>query len=151
VWKSSRATEAAELRVSRIAAALLGALVICLAVLFQHENIGFLATLPLVIAASVNFPMLILAMYWRGLTTRGAVAGGVTGLALSVGLLMLTPKVWVGVLGHSRGLFPYEYPTLFSLGAALLVAFLVSITDRSARAAQERRAFDAQFLLSERG
>jgi hypothetical protein len=87
----------------------------------------------------------------RGLTTRGAVAGGVTGLALSVGLLVLSQKVWVGVLGHSRELFPYEYPTLFSLGAALLVAFLVSITDRSARAAQERRAFDAQFLLSERG
>ena len=151
VWKSSRATEAAELRVSRIAAALLGALVICLAVVFQHESIGFLATLPLVIAASVNFPMLILAMYWRGLTTRGAVAGGVTGLVLSVGLLVLTPKVWVGVLGHSRGIFPYEYPTLFSLGGALLAALLVSITDRSTRAARERQAFDAQFLLSERG
>jgi cation/acetate symporter len=151
VWKGGQVTEPAEIRVSRISAALLGGIVICLAIVFQHENIGFLATLPLVIAASVNFPTLILAIYWRGLTTRGAVAGGVTGLALSVGLLLLTQKVWAGVLGHSHGLFPYEYPTLFSLGAALLVAFVVSITDRSARAVGERQRFEAQFLQSERG
>jgi hypothetical protein len=118
---------------------------------FQHENIGFLATLPLVIAASVNFSMLVLAMYWRGLTTRGAVAGGLTGLVLSVGLLLLSKKVWVDVLGNAQGVFPFEYPTVFSLGAAFLVAVLVSLTDRSAGGQREREAFDRQLLVSERG
>jgi acyl-CoA synthetase (AMP-forming)/AMP-acid ligase II len=91
------------------------------AILFQHENIGFLATLPLVVAASVNSAMLILTMYWRGLTTRGAFAGGLTGLISSVGLIALSRSVWVDVLGHAHAVFPYEYPTLFSLPAALLV------------------------------
>ena len=122
-----------------------------LAIVFWHENIGFLATLPLVIAASVNFPTLILMMYWRGLTTRGAVAGGTIGLMLSLGLLLVSKKVWVDILGHGHGLFPYEYPTLFSLSAALLVAFFVSITDKSPRGQHDRMAFDEQFLRSERG
>jgi cation/acetate symporter len=151
VWKRGLASEVAELRISRLATVLLGIIVIKVALLFQHENIGFLATLPLVIAASVNTSMLILAMYWGGLTTRGAFAGGLTGLILSVALIVLSKKVWVDVLGHSHALFPYEYPTLFSLGAALLVAFLASLTDRSARGRQERQAFPAQFAQSERG
>jgi cation/acetate symporter len=151
VWKRGLATEAAELGVSRVATVLLGIIVIYVSILFQHENIGFLATLPLVIAASVNSSMLILAMYWGGLTTRGAFAGGLTGLVLSVGLILLSRKVWVDVLGHTHALFPYEYPTLFSLGAALLVALLASLTDRSAQGRQERQAFQAQFAQSERG
>jgi cation/acetate symporter len=95
--------------------------------------------------------MLILTMYWRGLTTRGALAGGVTGLILSVGLIVLSRSVWVDVLGHAHAVFPYVYPTLFSLPAALLVAFVVSLTDRSLQGQSERQAFDAQFILSERG
>jgi cation/acetate symporter len=57
VWKRGLATEAAELGVSRVATVLLGIIVIYVSILFQHENIGFLATLPLVIAASVNSSM----------------------------------------------------------------------------------------------
>jgi cation/acetate symporter len=122
VFKRGQVSEVSELRVSRFATVLLGIVVMYAAILFQHENIGFLATLPLVIAASVNFPLLILAMYWRGLTTRGAFAGGLAGLLLSVGLIVLSKKVWVDVLGNTHALFPYEYPTLFSLSAALIVA-----------------------------
>jgi cation/acetate symporter len=140
--------ERSEIFVSRIATLILGAVVVLAALRFQHENVAFLATLPLVIAASVNFPLLALAMYWRGLTTRGAVAGGTVGLVLSVSLLLFSYKVWVVALGHARSLFPYEYPTIFSLGAALVVAMLVSVTDNSVRAAQERNAFDAQFATS---
>jgi cation/acetate symporter len=151
VWKHGQVNEAAEIRISRFATVFLGGAVIGLAIVFRHENIGFLATLPLVIAASVNFPTLILMMYWRGLTTRGAVAGGTIGLMLSLGLLLVSKKVWVDILGHGHGLFPYEYPTLFSLSAALLVAFFVSITDKSPRGQHDRMAFDEQFLRSERG
>lgn len=151
VFKSGQVSEASELRVSRGASVVLGCIVIYLALLFQHQNIGFLATLPLVIAASANFSILILAMYWRGLTTRGAVAGGLTGLILSVGLIVLSKKVWVDVLGNAQSIVPWEYPTIYSLGAALLVAYIVSVTDRSARGQREREAFDVQFKVSEHG
>jgi cation/acetate symporter len=130
--------EASEMRVSKLATVVLGVVAIVLGIVFRNQPIGFLATLPLVIAASVNFPLLILTMYWRGLTTRGAVAGGVTGLVLSVALILLSPKVWCDVFGFAAGIFPYEYPTVFSLGAALLVAFVVSVRDRSVRATLAR-------------
>jgi cation/acetate symporter len=151
VLRRGQADESAEIRVSRTATVIIGSGVVGLAILFQHENIGFLATLPLVIAASVNFPTLVLAMHWRGLTTRGAVAGGFMGLALSILLLVVSKKVWVDILGHSHALFPYEYPTLFSLGAALVVACGVSLTDRSARGSTDRDTFQAQVIHSERG
>jgi cation/acetate symporter len=151
IWKRGQASEHSELRISRIATVLLAVMVMSAAILFQRESVGFLATLPLVIAASVNSPILLLTMYWRGLTTTGAVAGGFTGLALSVGLIGLSKKVWVDVLGNSHAPFSYEYPTLFSLGATLLIAVAVSLADRSRRAGNERRAFAQQFLESERG
>ncbi|HWJ35711.1 MAG TPA: cation acetate symporter [Steroidobacteraceae bacterium] len=150
VLKHGQTGEAAEIRVSRIATVLLGGGVIGLAIVFQHENIGFLATLPLVIAASVNFPTLVLAMHWNGLTTRGAVAGGFAGLVVSIVLLIASNKVWMDILGHHQSLFPYEYPTLFSLSAALSVAFFVSVTDRSSCGRKDRLSFQAQLVYSER-
>jgi cation/acetate symporter len=136
VMHSGRANEAVEIRVSRLTCVVIGAVSIVLGLLFQHQNVGFLATLPLVIGASANFTILLLAMYWRGLTTRGAVSGGAVGLALSVVLIVLSPKVWVEVLGHSRALFPFEYPTLISVPAAFLTAWLVSLATAPARAVE---------------
>ncbi len=150
VLHDGRADAAAEMRVSKSATLAIGVAAVVLGLSFRNQSVGFLATLPLVIAASVNFPLLILTMYWRGLTSRGAVAGGLTGLVLSVLLFVLSEKVWRDVLGHAAGLFPYEYPTVFSLGAALCVAWLVSVTDRSAQARDERNAFAAQLTQSER-
>jgi len=124
------ASERSEVGVSRLAAFAIGACAIGLGFVFQHQNVGFLATLPLVIAASANFPTLLLSIYWPRLSAAGAVCGGFTGLGLSVVLMTLSPKIWVSALGHQHAPFPFEYPTLFSLGAAFAVAYLVSITDR---------------------
>src|SRR4051812_34403884 len=60
-----------ELRVSWVATVILGLVAIVLGILFEQQNIAFLAGLTLAVAASANFPVLLLAMYWPGLTTRG--------------------------------------------------------------------------------
>jgi cation/acetate symporter len=86
----------------------------------------------LVIAASCNLPILLLSLYWPRLTTAGAMAGGLVGLMLSVCLVMLGPKVWMGAFGHPKPLFPYDYPTLIALAAALAVAVGVSLSTRRA-------------------
>ena len=144
-------TDAEELRVSRLTVVLLSITGILLAIQFKGQNVAVLATLPLVIAASANFPILLLFMYWKGFTTRGAVAGGYTGLVLAVSLIILGPNVWVNVLGYAEPLFPYAYPTLFSMGACFLFAWLFSITDKSRRAAAEADAFAAQLRRSQVG
>jgi cation/acetate symporter len=131
------ASEASELRVSRVATVAIGASAIGLGYIFQHHNVGFLATLPLVIAASANFPILLLAIYWPGLSTAGAVCGGFAGLGLATVLMILSPKIWVSALGHQHAPFPFEYPTLISLLAAFVIAYVVSVTgDRRTSAEQ---------------
>ncbi len=151
VWRHGRSNEIEELRVSRVAAIALGIIGVGLSMLFEGQNVAVLATLPLVIAASTCFPVLLLAMYWRGLTTRGALVGGYAGMALSVGLVIAGPSVWVGALGFERALIPYAYPTLFSMPTAFALMWWFSVTDRRAAAVDERAGYDGQLLLMQLG
>ena len=151
VIRKGKCTDAEELRVSRLTVLALSAVGMLLAILFQGQNVAVLATLPLVIAASANFPVLLLFMYWKGFTTRGALWGGYTGLLLAVSLIILGPNVWVNVLGHEQPLFPYTYPTVFSMGACFLFAWFFSVTDGSTQAAAEAAAFAGQWRRSETG
>ena len=145
VIRKGLCTDAEELRVSRLTVLLLSIAGILLAIQFKGQNVAVLATLPLVIAASANFPILLLFMYWKGFTTRGAVFGGYTGLLLAVGLIILGPNVWVKVLGYAEPLFPYAFPTLFSMGACFLFAWIFSVTDKSPRAAAEAAALQNNY------
>ena len=138
-----------ELMLSRITAIVLCSLGVMLGILFQHQNVAFIAVMPMVISASVNFPILILAMYWRHLSTRGAVAGALVGFVSSIGLIIAGPKVWVDVIGAETALFPYDYPALFTMSAALLTMCIVSLLDRSAKAEEDRQLFDKQLISAE--
>ncbi|MNJ14468.1 sodium/solute symporter [Pseudomonas alkylphenolica] len=151
VIRKGQASEREEMRMSRLATLVIGALAVILGLLFESQNIAFLSGLVLAIAASVNFPVLFLSMFWKGLTTRGAVAGSLVGLASAVVLLLLSPVVWVGVLHHEKALFPYSNPALFSMTLAFLGAWVFSVTDRSERAQTERGRYLAQFIRSMTG
>jgi cation/acetate symporter len=151
VIRLGKATEAEELRMSRIASLALGVVAVILGIMFEKHNLAFLTGLTLGIAAAANFPVLLLAMYWRGLTTRGAVSGIVVGLVSAVVFVVLSKAVWVTVLGNSTPLFPYEQPALFSMPLAFFAAWLGSVLDTSARAAKERAAFDDLEVSAETG
>ncbi|MCF6194561.1 MAG: cation acetate symporter, partial [Kangiellaceae bacterium] len=140
-----------ELKISKVSAVILCAIGVLLGVVFQHQNVAFIAVMPLVIAASVNFPILIMAMYWRRLTTRGAVIGGIVGFISSISLIVMGPKVWVDVIGNSEALFPYDYPALFTLPLALLIMVVVSCFDKSDSTKQDREYFDKQLVAAELG
>jgi cation/acetate symporter len=127
VVRDGKQTEAEEMRVSRWSAFVFAAISIALSLAFQHENINILAATAFSIAASATFPVLILALFWKPLTTAGAIAGGVTGLVTAAGALILGPSVWVAVLGHEQAIFPYQYPTILSMPLAFIVAFAVSL------------------------
>ncbi len=103
------------------------------------------------IAASANFPILFLSIYWRGLTTRGAFLGGLCGLLTAVTLVIIGPIVWVQILGNEEALFPYKHPALFSVTAAFIGIWFFSITDKSQRAKDEEKAFEAQSIRAETG
>lgn len=143
--------EKKELRVSRIATVTLGVVAVLLGIVFEKQNVAFMVGLAFCVAASANFPILLLSMYWRKLTTRGAVIGGSLGLITAVVLVILGPTVWVDALGNEKAIFPLKYPAIFSVSVAFVGIWLFSLLDKSAQAAREQAAFDTQFVRSQTG
>jgi cation/acetate symporter len=151
VFKRGHSNEVDEIRVSKIATLCLGVVAILLGIAFEKQNIAYMVGLAFSIAASANFPVLFLSMFWRGLTTRGAVTGGVIGLVVAVTLIVLGPTVWVDVLQNKEALFAYKNPALFSMTIAFFATWLFSVTDHSEAADKERAAFLPQFIRSMTG
>ena len=151
VIKKGQASEAAEIRVSKIATICLGFVAIVLGILFEKQNIAFMVGLAFGVAAAANFPVLILSMYWKGLTTRGALFGGYGGLISAVLFVLFSKSVWVDVLGNKAALFPYTQPALFAMPIAFLLAYVFSKTDSSVRAGKEIEAFEDQYVRAQTG
>ena len=151
VIKKGTATEAAEIRVSKIATICLGFVAIGLGILFEKQNIAFMVGLAFGVAAAANFPVLILSMYWKGLTTRGALWGGYGGLVSAVLFVVFSKSVWVDVIGNKAALFPYTQPALFAMPLAFLLAYVFSKTDSSVRAGKEIEAFEDQYVRAQTG
>lgn len=149
--KNGKANEKDELRVSKITVVILGFVAIGLGILFEKQNIAFMVGLAFSIAASCNFPIILLSMYWRKLTTRGALAGGWLGLLTAVILMILGPTIWVGILHHDKPIYPYEYPALFSMIVAFAASWLFSVTDNSEQGRMEKERFREQFVRSQIG
>ncbi|WP_131113833.1 cation acetate symporter [Lichenihabitans psoromatis] len=146
-----RSTEAREVRLSKISAILIGIVAIYLGYVFQKQNVAFMVGLAFAVAASCNFPVLLMSIMWRGTTTTGALVGGLLGLVSAVVMVILSKAVWVTTFGHPAALFPYDNPALFSMPLAFAGIWIVSTLDKSKRAMAERAAFDAQFVRSETG
>ncbi|MDS7594167.1 cation/acetate symporter ActP [Agrobacterium tumefaciens] len=144
-------SERAEILVSKLSAVVISLFAIGLGIAFENQNIAFLVGLVFAIAASANFPVILLSVMWRNLTTRGAVAGSIVGLVTALLLVALGPAVWTNVLRLGAAPFPYDNPALFSVPLAFLVTFAVSLCDRSRGAGLERAAFEAQYVTAHTG
>jgi cation/acetate symporter len=127
VLKKGQSTEREQVRMARIATVALGVIAILLGILFKGQNVAFMVGLAFAIAASANFPALLLSIVWRRFTTVGAVSSILTGLILAVVLIILSPTVWVDIFKHAAPIVPFKNPGLFSMGGAFLVGILVSL------------------------
>ncbi|MGD9623034.1 MAG: cation acetate symporter [Arcobacter sp.] len=151
VVKKGMATEADEIKVSKRSVIIIGIVGVILGIAFEKQNIAFMVGLAFAIAASANFPILFLSIYWKKLTTRGAFLGGFAGLITAVVLVVLSPTVWVEVLHNKEAIFPYKHPALFSVTVAFVAIWFFSITDKSARAKEEIESFEAQNVRANTG
>ena len=153
VIKGGKADPKAELRVSKITTICLGLIAVLLGIAFEKQNIAFMVSLAFAIAASANFPVLLMSVLWKGCTTKGAVIGGFLGLVSSVALTIVSPAVWEATLGNPKGSawFPYASPALFSMTIGFVGIWLFSVLDGSKRAQQDKAGFLAQQVRSETG
>jgi len=153
VFAKGKTNEITEMKVSKFSTVGLGILAIILGITFENQNIAFMVGLAFAIAASANFPILFLSMYWKKLTTRGAVIGGTLGLTTAIVLVILGPIVWGEILNDdaTKAIFPYKYPALFSVTVAFVSIWFFSIIDNSDSAKKEIEAYEDQFVRSQTG
>jgi cation/acetate symporter len=140
VLRDGKVEERQQLRVARYATVGLAIVAMLLGLAFKDQNVAFVVGLTFAIAASANFPALLLSMIWRRFTTMGAMASMLTGTITSVVLITLSPTVWVAVFHQASPIFPLKNPGIISIPAAFLVGVVVSLA-RPEPAAQ--RGYDA--------
>jgi cation/acetate symporter len=151
VFRKEHDGDNTELKVSRYATIALGIFAIVLGIAFEKINIAFMVGLAFAIAASANFPVLLLSVTWKGLTTRGAMIGGFVGLVVATGLTVMSPAIWVAVLGNKTALWSYSNNALFSMPLSFFCCWLFSITDSSAQADKDKAGFEAQYVRGATG
>jgi len=134
VIRQGKSNEADEVRVAKTATVALGVVAVLLGLLFETVNVAFLVGLAFAVAASANFPALVLSVFWKKLSTAGAVASIVTGLVTAVVLILLSPTIWKDLLHHDSAIFPWLNPTLISMPCAFAMGILVSLLKPDAEA-----------------
>lgn len=147
VIKRGEADEAEQLKVARLATLFLGVLAIVLGVKFKGQNVAFMVGLAFAIAASANFPALLMSMLWKGFSTHGAVASMLTGNVVSIVLIVLSPTVQVDILKQPEALFPLKNPGLVSVPLAFLVGYLVSLLAPSKTDVERFQAIQRRMLV----
>jgi cation/acetate symporter len=146
VVRRGEGDEQEEIRVARIAAVAIGVIAIGVALLAGKDfNIQFLVGLAFSVAASANFPSLLLAVTWRRFNTTGAVVGVIVGLVTSITLIILSPAVWSGP--DSQGSpFPLSNPAIVSIPAGFIACILGTLLSPA-----EEDVFDELKVRSETG
>lgn len=140
-----------EMKVTKIATIGIGLFAIALGIIFENQNVAFTVGLAFAIAASVNFPILLLCIYWKNLTTRGAFWGGLLGLVVVLTLVILSPSIWVKSFGFEAAIFPYDHPAIFTMPLTFIAIFIISKLDNSKRAAIDKSGFVAQDFRAQSG
>jgi cation/acetate symporter len=131
-----------QLRVARIATLIMGAVAIVLGIVLEGQNVAYMVGLAFAIAASANFPSLLLAIFWRRFTTPAAVSSIIVGAVSALVLIAISPTIQEDVLGHDSSLFPLKNPALVSMPLAFAVGIIVSLLTKDAYA--EERFVESQ-------
>jgi cation/acetate symporter len=134
VIRHGKAEEAEQLRVARVATIVIAVLAVILGILFEGQNVAFMAGLAFSIACAANFPSLVLAIIWKRFTTPAAVASILVGTLSSLVMILLSPTVQVDVLGKALPsiaeawwFVPLKNPAIICMPLSFAVAIGVSL------------------------
>jgi cation/acetate symporter len=127
VIKRGRASEEDQLKVARIATIVFGVCAISLGIAFKGQNVAFMVGLAFAIAASANFPALLMSIVWKRFSTQGAIWSILVGAFTSLAMIVLSPTVWVSIFKFKTAVFPMKNPAIFSMTLAFAVGIVVSL------------------------
>ena len=147
VVRGDLADESEQLKVARAATVFLGILAIVLGIIFKGQNVAYMVGLAFAIAASANFPALLMSMLWRRFTTNGAVASILVGTISALILIYLSPAIQIDVLKHSTALLPLKNPGLITIPLSFIVGIVVSLLAPESLAQQKFLEVEEQIHL----
>lgn len=93
VIRGEHASTEEQIKAARIATVVFGVLAILIGITAKGQNVAHLVALAFAIAASANFPCILLTLYWKRCNTGGIVAGMVTGLISAITLVLISPNM----------------------------------------------------------
>lgn len=133
IIKNGKAEGKVQVNVARIASLSVGIIAIILGIAAEKQNIAHLVALAFAVAASGNFPVIILSLFWRRFNTAGIISGLVVGTVASIGLVMVSPTM--------------TYPKVIASGAKKIVETLekkqvegVVLTEKDLKGLEKARA-----------
>ena len=127
VVRGAHADEREQLVVARVATVVLAGLSILLGITFKGQNVAYMVGLAFAIAASANFPALVLSIFWRRLTTAGAQTSMLVGTVSTIVLIYLSPTIQIDVLKHADAWFPLRNPGIVTIPLSFATAIAVSL------------------------
>jgi cation/acetate symporter len=136
VVRKGHADSREQLFVARVSTIALGVLAIALGITFKGQNVAFMVSLAFAIAASANFPALLLSIFWGRCTTAGAVASMAMGTISTLLLIWLSPTVQIDILKADSAWFPLKNPALVTIPLSFLTAIVVSLLSAEAKTAE---------------
>jgi cation/acetate symporter len=143
VVRKGRTAEGEEVRVARVAALTIGIISILLTIIVgAGTNITVLVALAFTVAASANFPPLLLALSWRRFNTMGAVIGALAGLIASLVGILLGPNVM------DDPVLDMAYPAIISVPIGFLGCWLGTMLTKERGA---ERSYHELMVRSETG
>jgi SSS family transporter len=113
----------AQLRIARLATVVSVLVPALIALAAQKQNVAFLATLAIAVAASSNLPALLFTIYWRRATATGVAVGMVAGLVTAIAIIFMSPAFQ----SADSALIKLSSPGIFSIPVGFLVMWLVSL------------------------
>jgi len=149
VVRKGQANPKEQLLVARIATVLLGIVAIVLGITFKGQNVAFMVGLAFAIAASANFPALLLSVFWRRSTTAGTVASMVAGTSAALLLIWFSPTVQVDILGKSAAdvLVSLKNPGILSIPLSFAVGIAVSLLTKDRKAEEGFAGLSRRMVL----
>jgi cation/acetate symporter len=127
VVRGSHADAREQLVVARGATVVLGLVAVGLGIAFKGQNVAFMVSLAFAIAASSNFPALVLTIFWPRATTAGVVTGMLVGTLSTLVLIALSPTVQVDLLKQPSAWFGLKNPALVTIPLSFAVGVVVSL------------------------
>ena len=127
VFRGQHASEREQLVVARVATIVLAIISIILGIAFKGQNVAYMVGLAFAIAASANFPALVLSIFWKRLTTAGAQASMIVGTLSTLVLIYLSPTIQLDILKHADAWFPLRNPGIVTIPLSFVIAVGVSL------------------------